>query len=80
MNTELLQKYISGNATETEKQSVTEWIQDNPENMREYMAQRKLYDIALWRTTPIMKKEMYSKKKFTLRTLWIEAAKIAAIK
>ena len=79
MNTELLQKYISGNATETEKQSVTEWIQDNPENMREYMAQRKLYDIALWRTTPIMKKEMYSKKKFTLRTLWIEAAKIAAI-
>ena len=42
MNTELLQKYISGNVTETEKQSVTEWIQDNPENMREYMAQRKL--------------------------------------
>lgn len=79
MNTELLQKYISGNVTETEKQSVTEWIQDNPEHMREYMAQRKLYDIALWRTTPIMKKEKYSKRTFTLRTLWIEVAKIAAI-
>ena len=63
MNTELLQKYISGNATETEKQSVTEWIQDNPENMREYMAQRKLYDIALCRTPPIITKQMYSKTK-----------------
>ena len=53
MNTELLQKYISGNATEAEKQHVTKWMQESPENMREYMAQRKLYDIALWRTAPI---------------------------
>ena len=43
MNPELLQKYIAGNATEAEKQRVTEWIQENPENMREYMAQRKLH-------------------------------------
>ena len=42
MNPELLQKYIAGNATEAEKQRVTEWIQENPENMREYMAQRRL--------------------------------------
>ena len=27
MNPELLQKYIAGNATEAEKQRVTEWIQ-----------------------------------------------------
>lgn len=52
MNPELLQKYIAGNATEAEKQRVTEWIQENPENMREYMAQRKLHDMALWRTEP----------------------------
>lgn len=54
MNPELLQKYIAGNATEAEKQRVTEWIQENPENMREYMAQRKLHDMDcgvrnLWR-------------------------------
>lgn len=47
MDTELLQKYISGNATEAEKRHITEWMQEKPENMREYMAQRKLYDIAL---------------------------------
>lgn len=33
MNPELLQKYIAGNATEAEKQRVTKWIQENPENM-----------------------------------------------
>jgi hypothetical protein len=45
MNPELLQKYIAGNATEAEKQRVTEWIQENPENMREYMygAQNEAY-------------------------------------
>lgn len=79
MNTELLQKYISGNATETEKQHVTEWMQESPENMREYMAQRKLYDIALWRTKPVIEENKQQKKRFTLRTLWIEAAKVAAI-
>lgn len=79
MNTELLQKYISGNATETEKQHVTEWMQESPENMREYMAQRKLYDIALWRTKPVIEESKQQKKRFTLRTLWIEAAKVAAI-
>lgn len=61
MNTELLQKYISGNATKTEKQHVTEWIQQSPENMREYIVQRKLYDIALWRTKPIMKEKSNQK-------------------
>lgn len=78
MNTELLQKYISGNATKTEKQHVTEWIQQSPENMREYIVQRKLYDIALWRTKPIMK-EKKQPKRFILHTFWIEAAKVAAI-
>lgn len=79
MNSELLQKYISGNATETEKQRVIEWMQESPENMREYLAQRKLHDIALWRTEPVKTENKQLKKNFTLRTLWIETAKIAAI-
>lgn len=80
MNTELLQKYIVGDATEAEKQWVTEWIQEAPENMREYMAQRKLHDIALWRTEPEIKvEEKVERKRFSIRTLWIEVAKIAAV-
>lgn len=54
-------------------------MQESPENMREYLAQRKLHDIALWRTEPVKTENKQLKKNFTLRTLWIETAKIAAI-
>lgn len=79
MNPELLQKYIAGNATEAEKQRVTEWIQENPENMREYMAQRKLHDMALWRTEPVAEENSRERKHFSLRGVYMEAAKIAAV-
>ena len=79
MNPELLQKYIAGNATEAEKQRVTEWIQENPENMREYMAQRKLHDMALWRTEPVAEENSRERKHFSLRGICMEAAKIAAV-
>lgn len=79
MNPELLQKYIAGNATEAEKQRVTKWIQENPENMREYMAQRKLHDMALWRTEPVAEENSRERKHFSLRGVCMEAAKIAAV-
>ena len=49
MDTELLQRYIAGDATEAEQKQVMEWIDESPEHLREYMAQRKLSDITLWR-------------------------------
>ena len=79
MNPELLQKYIAGNATEAEKQRVRKWIQENPENMREYMAQRKLHDMALWRTEPVAEENSRERKHFSLRGVCMEAAKIAAV-
>lgn len=79
MNPELLQKYIAGNATEAEKQRVTKWIQENPENMREYMVQRKLHDMALWRTEPVAEENSRERKHFSLRGVCMEAAKIAAV-
>ena len=79
MNHELLQKYIAGNATEAEKQRVTKWIQENPENMCEYMAQRKLHDMALWRTEPVAEENSRERKHFSLRGVCMEAAKIAAV-
>lgn len=79
MNPELLQKYIAGNATEAEKQRVTKWIQENPENMREYMAQRKLHDMALWRTESVAEENSRERKHFSLRGVCMEAAKIAAV-
>lgn len=79
MDMELLQKYISGHATEEEKRCVTEWIRQSNDNMREYMALRKLHDIALWRMEPMAEEKEKMRKCFTWHTLWMETAKIAAV-
>lgn len=80
MNTMLLQKYISGHASEVEKQFITAWIQENPENQREYMAQRKLYDFALWRADSMMQSQINTKRRFLFgHTAWMKRAKIAAM-
>lgn len=47
--------------------------------MREYMAQRKLYDIALWRTLPVVVEKKKAGKRFSVHTLWVEMAKAAAV-
>ena len=53
MDSRLLQKYISGNATEEEARKVTLWISQSDEHRREYIAKRKLFDIYLWRDPSI---------------------------
>lgn len=47
--------------------------------MREYMAQRKLHDMALWRTEPVAEENSRERKHFSLRGVCMEAAKIAAV-
>ncbi len=80
MNQELLLRYIKGDATETEKAAMAQWLDANPENMREFLAFRKLYDITLWqeeiKETQITNQ---AKKEFKVRKLVVEALKIAAI-
>ena len=53
MNTELLLKYIAGDATDSEKVSITDWLDSDPDNMKEFLALRKLHDITIWQTTPV---------------------------
>ena len=45
---ELLLKYINGECSDSEKELVVKWIDSSPENMREYLAFRKLSDITIW--------------------------------
>ena len=78
MKNDLLQKYISGEASEAEKKQVTEWVQESPDNMREYLAQRKLYDIALWQSKTMEEKPQNKRKIFTLRSAVYSMTKIAA--
>lgn len=79
MKSDLLQRYISGEVSEAEKKQVTEWIQADPEHLREYLAQRKLYDIALWQTETVEEQGLGKKNVFALRSIVLAVAKIAAI-
>ena len=47
---QLLQRYIRGKVSEEERLKVVSWLDENPDNMREFLALRKLYDISLWHT------------------------------
>ena len=78
MNTDLLQRYIAGDVTEAERKQVLEWIEESPEHLQAYRAQRKLYDIALWRTD-ISLDEPVPAKRFSWKKPVVEMLKIAAI-
>lgn len=81
MEQNLLQRYIMGDATESEKQSVTEWLEADERNMKEFMALRKLYDITLWQeeeTKVVLQKDRNTKTLF-LREFLKVAAVIAVV-
>lgn len=48
MNNELLDKYIAGEVTESEKQQVAAWLMESEENLRECMLRRRLFEMTLW--------------------------------
>jgi transmembrane sensor len=48
MDQKLLMRYITGETTPEERAGMAEWLDADPENMREFLAFRKLYDITLW--------------------------------
>lgn len=82
MNQESLIRYIIGDATREEKAGMAEWLDADPENMREFLAFRKLYDMTLWQqdNTDHQKIRLSkSAKTFKLRVLFIEVLKVAAI-
>lgn len=79
---ELLIKYINGNCTDQEKIAVVNWLDASPENMKEYLALRKLQDMAIWQSNPVPGNQETTKKKVSgtkLKTISLELLKIAAV-
>lgn len=80
MNQESLIRYIVGDATVDEKSSMAEWLDADPENMSEFLAFRKLYDITLWHEENTDALTLGpSKSIFKVKDLVLEALKVAAI-
>lgn len=73
MKKELLEKYLCGEATESERQKVMDWINSHPDHMREFMAMRRLHDITIWRTNPVKKSGANHVR------MWLKYASVAAV-
>lgn len=82
MEKEIVYKYITGDASLEEKEAVARWIDADKENMKEYLALRKLYNLTLWQQEPLhAAPENVSgmRKRRMVRVIGREALKVAAI-
>jgi transmembrane sensor len=82
MEKSVLIRYIAGEATAQEKSEVTEWLEASPENMREFLALHKLFDITMWQESSEKKKfntQGTGIRKPVIRNILNETVKIAAI-
>lgn len=77
MDKKILNKYIEGDASQAEKETVQLWIESDINNRKELMALRTLYDITLAHSQEASKKGGVSQKTQKQRLL-VEIMKIAA--
>lgn len=77
MNQKLLLKYISGKATQQEKEEVATWIDADSANLKEFMSLRKNYDAFIWQDTNRLNKK--SEKVLTLHPVTKNILRIAAM-
>lgn len=76
---ELLQRYVEGNVSAEEIQTVVDWLDEDKENVREFMALHKLYDISVLNKSGYSKSTQQVKKLFSYRKVAYELLKVAAI-
>lgn len=76
----LLIKYLKGDCTDQEKIKILNWLESDPEHMKEYLTLRRLHDITVWNSNVSfnsVKKSIVTPSKF--RKVTFEILKIAAI-
>lgn len=80
MDKSLLLRYIEGDCTEEEKIKITKWLDSDPQNMKEYMALRKLHDISIWQMSDNIDSSLKLNNPVKkIKRYYIEIARIAAI-
>lgn len=79
IETDLLKKYIAGDVTQDEKETVQLWLEADKKNMKEYIALRTLYDITLVNLEETEASLSINSKNHKRRSILSEIAKIAAI-
>ncbi|MDR1162164.1 MAG: FecR family protein [Tannerellaceae bacterium] len=75
MTAELLKKYITGDASQKEKEDIQLWIEASEENRKEFMRLRILYDMSLAHEP----EQTLPQSGKSIKRIFLELAKIAAI-
>ena len=78
MDYELLQRYIGGNVTAKEAEQVVDWLDADEENVKEFMALHKAFDISVM-NQPAAQSLQNRAKHIKLRTIGTELLKVAAV-
>ena len=77
MNQNLLLKYISGKASQREKEEVASWMDADAANLKEFMSLRKSYDAFFWQDADELKAGQG--RVLSLHVLIVKVMRIAAI-
>lgn len=75
MDQKLLQRYITGDATDDEKAKVLDWLDADEANVKEFMSLRKLHDLYLWQESHGRSK----KTSHSLRTIGLKVLGMVAL-
>ncbi|MDR1556981.1 MAG: FecR domain-containing protein [Tannerellaceae bacterium] len=78
MDTDILQRYIEGNASQAEKEAVAKWLDAGRENRREFLLLRHMYDATLWSETESVASGKTVQRKLSVK-IASECLKVAAI-
>ncbi|MDD4114777.1 MAG: FecR domain-containing protein [Massilibacteroides sp.] len=81
METKTLYRYISGDATVSEKKEVMDWIESDQEHRKEYLSLQKLYYLTIWQddATVALSDNVSTRSFFTRKLRIRKLIEIAAI-
>ena len=79
MDKKLLQRYIEGNVTTEEIESVVDWLDQDEKHVKEFMSLHKLYDISIMNQSKQQQIQRKMNTSVSLKRIAIELLKIAAI-
>lgn len=59
---ELLYRFFNGEATPEEQEQVRSYLEDSPENWKEYLWERRLYDTMILKSSTIVSEKQQKRK------------------
>lgn len=79
MDKELLQKYVEGNVTTEEVETVVDWLDMDEKHVKEFMALHKLHDISVLNQSENKQGQVKKGRSTLYRRVVIELIKVAAV-